>query len=180
MTPTARNTPIPEGWVDVWLPVAYRHMPTDGEGQAWACTIPSLVGCELIEGLESCQGDKRPGHDGRPMGEVVCLTVHPDYVRHFTDRIPTADVPLEVRLLRRCLLAGYPPKEQDQTAIADRLRAEAARVPMDERRKAMMARTLHQLMLRGLPADRTLEIAREVGADTADADGPVDTDLRGL
>ena len=184
MTRLTPIRPVDVGeWVDVWLPAI--ELPQDRDPtvrKLWDVAYPREVPFDAILSREIGPGEKRAGSPtlGDPLGGVMCLTVHPDYVRHFTARIPAEDVPLEARLLRRCLLAGYPPREQDQDAIADRLRAEAARVPMDERRKAMMARTLHQLMLRGLPADRTLEIAREVGADTADADGPVDTDLRGL
>ena len=165
-----------ERLAEIWVPAVLDDGPP-WDTPTWTWRQPVGVPAEVGHSYGT-PGDTRPGHYGEPLGHVYCLRIPAEHAAAF--RAVAVSPPLEALLIHNCMLSGRPDTLPAQDAIADRLRAEAARVPMDERRKAMMARTLHQLMLRGLPADRTLEIAREVGADTADADGPVDTDLRGL
>lgn len=170
--PTARDDPYMTIYVRL-LPVAVP--PEDqasGVRAGWAAEWPDLPeGAVDLRCSVPC--DLRPdsADHGHPLGRVQAIRVLPKYAHRFPNQVPAAQVPYEVKLLRDLLMRDGP-----RTAATVRTRLHAERAGRDDRKPAL-ARTLNQLMRRGLPLSDLAALAEELGVALTDADGPVDTEL---
>lgn len=184
MTDVLRTVPDSE-WVEVYVPIEPGPAPPGfpSTDVTWRLPRPPGVPPAAIKAIHPVVVDKRTESPTRaePLGRLVCMTVHPDYVDAIPDRV--TQVPFELRLMRSLLKEAdgektYPvgPYASDaiRASMAEAIRQEVARKPLDDARRSMLARCLYQLICRGFPLTDVAAMAAEHGLELAESGGVID------